>query len=226
VNGTPFLFYPVVPGPRQLTAVYGPRETTTAILPRSTYRRSLVTNGDADTPLDLHLPVARPRQLPPGGTLVLSGTGFGTTAGTATLGLGSTGARLTVGRWTNGEIALTVPNPVPSGPQPLQVVGSDWQFQLQPLRVLAGPPRLDAASVATADGSRQLRLDGANFSDYADDHVVTLTGSDNVAVPVPVTRQGTQLAGTIPPGVAGGFVVRLSIGGVVAPQTPAVTVTP
>jgi hypothetical protein len=223
VNGTAFLFYPVVPGPRQVTAQYGPRDATT---PRFIYRRSFTTNQDADTPLDLQLPIARPRQVPPGGTITLTGTGFGTETGTATLGLGISGNRLTIGRWTNTELSMTLPSPVPSGPQPLQVVGGDWQWEVQPVQMLPGAPRVESATVTAAGGSHVLNLSGSNFSDHADDHVVTLMGSDNVAVPVPVTRNGSTLVGTIPRGVAGIVVVRLSIGGVASPLTPTVTVTP
>jgi len=224
VSGTAFLFYPVVPGGRQLTALYGQTGTTTP--PRQTYRLSFMASDDGDTPLDLHLPMARPRQIPPGGTLTISGVGFGLQAGSANLGLGTSGVGLSISRWTNGEVALTLPNPVPSGPQPLRVAGTDWQWQVQPLQVLAGAPRLDTATVTAAGGVRELHLTGANFSAHGADHVVTLTGSDNVAVPVPVVRNGETLDGTIPSRVTGSALVRMSIGGVNAAATPAVTVSP
>jgi hypothetical protein len=224
VNGTAFLFYPVVPGPRQLTAIYGQTGATT--LPRQTYRLSFIASDGGDTPLDLHLPVVRPRQTPPGGTLTISGVGFGSQTGSATLGLGTTGVGLSVGRWTNGEVALILPNRVSAGPQPLRVAGTDWHWQVEPLQVLAGAPRLDTATVTAAGGVRALHLSGANFSAHGPDHVVTLTGSDNEAVPVPVVRNGDTLDGTIPSRVTGSALVRLSIGGVNAAATPAVTVSP
>jgi hypothetical protein len=226
VNGTAFLFYPVAPGARQLTAIYGPAAASAAVTPLVTYRKGFMATDETDATLDLHLPVARPRQLPPGGTLTLTGAGFGTEAGTATLGLGTTGSQLAISRWTASEVAVTLPNPLPSGPQPLQIIGGDWQWETKPLPVLAGAPHIDQATVTASGAVRELHLTGTNFSSFAADHVVTLTGSDSVAVPVTMTRNGSTLDGVIPSRVTGTAVVRLSIGGVTSATTPAVTVAP
>lgn len=220
VAGSPFLFYPVAPGARLLSAVYGPTATATQTV---TYRKAFAAADGVDTTVDLQLPTVSPRQAPPGATLTLTGAAFGTSAGTATLGLGTAARAVTVARWTPTDVAVTLPNPMPSG-APLLVVGPDWQWESTPLPTLAGEPRVDQATVTVSGAVRQLQVTGTNFSAYGSDHVVTLTGSDGVAVAVPVTRNGAGLTGTVPAGVTGSVVVRLSIGGVPSTTTPAVTV--
>ena len=216
VNGTPFLFYPVVPGSRHLAGTYGPTGNTALQL---TYSRACTVSDDTDSPMDLTLPTVLPRQVPPGGTVLVTGNGFGSEMGSVLLTTQPTATTLTVGLWNDSTVKITLPGAIPAGPAPMQVSGRSWQLNVQPLQILAGPPRIDSATIA----SRTLRLAGSNFSAYAGDHRLSLMGSDRVAVPVPVTLNGAMLEGAVPAGISGPMEVHLAIGDVEAQPIPSVT---
>ncbi|MBC7543091.1 MAG: hypothetical protein H7338_10200 [Candidatus Sericytochromatia bacterium] len=220
VNGTPFLFYPVVPGLRRLTGIYGPTGNTAV---RQRYSRTFMASDDSDSLIDFTLPHVTPRQVPPGGTVQITGMGFGLEVGTASLGTVPTSTTLPLAKWSDTELRLTLPTPLPSGPAELQLTGRTWQLAVQPLQLLPGPPRIESATVVPGPAGHSLQLTGSNFSAYAGDHRLNLIGSDRIAVPVPVTMNGANLAGAVPAGVTGSMEVHLSIGDIEAVPVPTVT---
>lgn len=216
--GTPFHFYPVVPGLRQLTTEY----SVSSPMQRYRHSRSFVASADTDTVIDVALPSVTPRQAPPGATVTLRGAFLGASAGSASIRQTSS-QTLNLRAWGEHEVSLTLPESATSGPAVLEISGADWGLEVEPFIVLAGPPVITGASVVTSGSSRQLQVSGSDFSAYGRDHRLRLVAANGAITELAAERADNELQATLPANLtSGSYRVELAIGGIEATDKPTV----
>ena len=151
-----------------------------------------------------------------GATIVITGTGFSTTAANNVVRIGAVAATVTAPTATS--LTITVPATAVTGSLTLTAFGVTITYGT-PVTVVAAPTITSVAPTSTSVGS-SVTINGTNFSTTAANNTVVFTGTATVATVSSATA--TALVVVVPTGATTG-VIKVTVNGVTV-QSASVTI--
>ena len=154
------------------------------------------------------------------GTQCVSGSGFGSSAGTVVLN----GSSLSPSLWTDTQACAVVPGTATAGPANLQLVNGAGPGNTVAFNVTASVPAITNIAPATAGAGVPVTIGGSGFGDLQGNSFVQLNGQ-GFAVS---SWSDSQIVAMVPAGITAGatYAVNITVAGVTVSSGLTIVPTP